>query len=346
VDNSGYIYALRCAKVQEDKKHIKKMSNAFSVPLVLEQVFGTVTLLIAAVVLMLARVYFTHSPSRFNLTSFMLFLSQSDNSDWLNNVFSAFSYFSYMFIPFAIMAVVLRQNPLKTIPMKIQHKELILPAISIGLLFSVAGELYSNYFQSLLQTINLKVELEQFSFPNNAHALIIYFIELSVLAPICEELIFRGMIMQNLRKYGDFFAVLISSLMFALLHGNFEQTPFAFVVGLALGLVVIETGSIFISMLLHCFINSISLIFSGISTCCSDDISNKIYIIYVVAVCVLAIASIVSLKKKNFFKGVSERYFSESVSVPQTVGIFAKAPGFIVFVSVYMLIMLTSLKTL
>jgi uncharacterized protein len=346
VDYPGDLSALRFAKAQADKKRLKKMANAFSIPLALEQVFGVAALLISGVILMLVRVSVMHKTGSFSLTSFKSFLLQSNNSDWLSNAFSAFAYFSYMFIPFVMIAAILRQNPLKTVPLKIRHPELILPAISIGLLFSVAGEVYSNYFQSILQFFNLQVKLDQFSFPSNTPALIVYFFELSIFAPICEEFIFRGMILQNLRKYGDFFAVLVSSLMFGILHGNLSQAPFAFIVGIALGLVVIETGSIFVSMLLHCCINTVSLIFSGLAYYAGDDMSNRIYAVYILAVCVFAVISFVSLRKNGFFKGSHERYFSEEISVPQAVGIFAKTPGFIVFVSLYAILMLLSLQTL
>lgn len=152
--------------------------------------------------------------------------------------------------------------------------------------------------------------------------------------------------MQNLRKYGNFFAVLVSSLMFGILHGNLEQTPFAFVVGVILGLVVIETGSIFISMLLHCCINSISLIISAIAYYGTDDLSNRIYAVYIIIICALAVISVVSLKNKHFFKGIRERYFLKESSVPQTFNTFIKTPGFIIFVSVYAVIILLSLQKL
>lgn len=346
MDNTDNLSALRFAKAQADKKYIKKMSNVFSVPLILEQVFATAALIIAGVIMMLVRVSVLRQAGSFNMSTFMSFITQSNNSDCLNNIFSILVYFTYMFIPFVLIAVSLRQNPFKRVPMKVQHAELILPAISIGLFFSVIGEFYAGYFQSLLQVFNLKVELTQFSFPDNVPALIIYFLELSVFAPVCEEFIFRGMIMQNLRKYGDFFAVLLSSLMFGILHGNLAQTPFAFVVGLALGFTVIETGSIFIGMLLHCFINSISIIFSAIAYYGGDGLSNRVYFLYMLVVCILAVISFVSLKKKNFFKGAAGRYFSESMPVPQALNTFAKTPGFIIFVSFFSLAMLMSLQTL
>ena len=49
-----------------------------------------------------------------------------------------------------------------------------------------------------------------------------------LLAPVCEELCFRWMILRRLRPWGDGFAVCASALLFALVHGNLYQMLYAF----------------------------------------------------------------------------------------------------------------------
>ena len=58
-----------------------------------------------------------------------------------------------------------------------------------------------------------------------------------------EEFAMRGVVMQSLRKYGDWFAIIMSSLVLALVHGNMVQIPFAFIAGIAIGYAVTVTGS-------------------------------------------------------------------------------------------------------
>lgn len=60
------------------------------------------------------------------------------------------------------------------------------------------------------------------------------FLYASFLAPISEELIFRGFVLRSLRPYGKRFAILGSAFLFGLFHGNLLQTPYAFLVGLVL----------------------------------------------------------------------------------------------------------------
>lgn len=70
----------------------------------------------------------------------------------------------------------------------------------------------------------------------------------------------RGVVMQPLRKYGDWFAILTSAFVFALMHGNLVQAPFAFIAGIGLGYAVIASGSLWTGILIHLLNNSISVI--------------------------------------------------------------------------------------
>ena len=79
-----------------------------------------------------------------------------------------------------------------------------------------------------------------------------------LLAPVCEELCFRWMILRRLRPWGDGFAVCASALLFALVHGNLYQMLYAFAVGLVLGGILLHTGSLKGCILLHAGVNFIS----------------------------------------------------------------------------------------
>ncbi len=69
-------------------------------------------------------------------------------------------------------------------------------------------------------------------------------------APLVEEFIFRGAVLKSLESFGKWFALLASSLVFALMHSNFAQIPFAMGAGLILGYIAMEY-SIWHSILLH-----------------------------------------------------------------------------------------------
>ena len=76
-----------------------------------------------------------------------------------------------------------------------------------------------------------------------------------IIAPIMEELHFRGLILQTLKRYGNVFAILVTSLLFALLHGNLPQSVPVFALSMMICYVVLKSGSILPGIAIH-FLNN------------------------------------------------------------------------------------------
>lgn len=89
--------------------------------------------------------------------------------------------------------------------------------------------------------------------PNNLSM----FLYAGILAPISEEILFRGLIQRTMLPYGKKFAIFVSSFTFGLFHGNLVQAPYAFAVGLVLGYVAAEYNILW-AMVLH-MINNLLL---------------------------------------------------------------------------------------
>ena len=82
-----------------------------------------------------------------------------------------------------------------------------------------------------------------------------------VCAPILEEILFRGLIFESCReRFGSGVAVLVSALLFGLVHGVPVQIINAFVVGLIFGYIYLRTGSLLSVILLHVVNNGIAYI--------------------------------------------------------------------------------------
>lgn len=92
------------------------------------------------------------------------------------------------------------------------------------------------------------------------------FIAVAVMAPIAEEMVFRGAILRAAEnsKIGrwkvsangvNWGSVVFTSLLFAAVHGNPAQMPHAFLIGMLLGWLAYRTGSILPGILLH-FVNN------------------------------------------------------------------------------------------
>ena len=86
-------------------------------------------------------------------------------------------------------------------------------------------------------------------------------ISVAVLPAIIEELLFRGMIYRGILNKGNKqIAIIISALLFALLHMNFNQMCYAFVMGLAFAFVIYLTDNLTVSILLHMLFNTFTVI--------------------------------------------------------------------------------------
>ena len=82
-------------------------------------------------------------------------------------------------------------------------------------------------------------------------------------APIIEEMLFRKVLIDRIRKYGDGTAILLSGIFFGLFHGNFMQCFFAAMLGMYFAYIYIRTGKVRYTIALHMIINSMSTIVAG-----------------------------------------------------------------------------------
>ena len=92
----------------------------------------------------------------------------------------------------------------------------------------------------------------------NLESSLIMFVLLAVVAPLFEEFIFRGAVLELLKPYGSGLAVFVSAFCFGIYHGNFQQFFYAFALGICLGYIAIATRSLFCTTLLHAMFNSVS----------------------------------------------------------------------------------------
>jgi uncharacterized protein len=139
---------------------------------------------------------------------------------------------------------------------------------SVGCIFTilfVASYLFPSYFQSVLEG--------GIPEPTSLFEQVLYFLVSVVVAPITEEFIFRGIILNRWReKWNTKTALIASSLLFGILHnvGFFGASMF----GMISGSLYLRTGSLWTSILYHASHNGTIFIIGLIETLFSSD-SNK-----------------------------------------------------------------------
>lgn len=88
---------------------------------------------------------------------------------------------------------------------------------------------------------------------------------LALLPAIVEEYVFRGLIFLGYKKRNPFRAVILSAILFGLMHMNINQFSYAFVLGIVLALLVYATGSIIPGIIVHFTINGYSVVMSYVA---------------------------------------------------------------------------------
>ncbi len=90
---------------------------------------------------------------------------------------------------------------------------------------------------------------------------IIQLLSTLVIAPITEEFYFRGILFNYFEKRNSkLFILILTSLIFSIIHFNVPATPTLFILGFSLGLVKLTTGSILITVTLHSLFNCTMLL--------------------------------------------------------------------------------------
>ena len=96
---------------------------------------------------------------------------------------------------------------------------------------------------------------------NNYFAFFLLFITTTILAPLFEEIIFRGVLLPILsRDFGKLIAILISSFVFALAHLSFSEFPPLFILGIGLAFTRLTSGRLSSSVIMHSLWNGVTFL--------------------------------------------------------------------------------------
>ncbi len=79
----------------------------------------------------------------------------------------------------------------------------------------------------------------------------------SIIAPVAEELFFRKALIDRLSQFHPMDAILLSALLFGLVHSNLTQFLYAFPIGVLFGIIYWRTKNIGYTILLHVFMNTV-----------------------------------------------------------------------------------------
>lgn len=159
---------------------------------------------------------------------------------------------------------------------------------------------------------------------------------IAIFPAIIEEFLYRGIIYRIMREHGIYYAMVGSSLIFGLIHMNFVQTPFAFVLGIVNCYLYEKTGKLRYSMIAH-FLNNSLIIIMGvlpISSFVSNGIQVILGLVYVIVIFILCVK----------YKDECKKLFEKIKMEKEKIYYFLTSISMIILVIIYLIVAVLMVK--
>ena len=140
----------------------------------------------------------------------------------------------------------------------------VIISIAMGIVVYILTVFISYFFNCFLSLIGYHFSESPLPETYPVWLLIVNIVLTAVLPAICEEITHRGMLIKGLSGMGIKKALIISSILFGLLHGNIEQFFYTTMIGFFLGHIAITSESIYPAIIIH-FMNNFISVFMGYS---------------------------------------------------------------------------------
>lgn len=212
------------------------------------------------------------------------------SGDFVDIVFSLANSLAYLFsfmFPVLFFKLISRKHsfPKMNLEFRLSKKLwLIIPA-ALGINFFTAE---INHL--LLLPINFSEVIAQ-PIPESYHLhnFVLDVIGTAIVPAICEEFLFRGLILSALLPYGKKTAIFGSAILFSLMHQNPAQILYTVVLGVIFAYMVIDSKSIWGGIILHFVNNLVSVIMNAIVYTCEPNLADVLYMIIFIGIMVIGL---------------------------------------------------------
>ena len=175
------------------------------------------------------------------------------------------NYIAMLFIALPVLYIIINRLEARKPQKRSMKASAFIGSIMIMYTLSIVGSLIGigvNYLISMLFGItssSAAVELL-----SSGEDILVSILFAGITAPIVEEFIFRKLLIDRTIKYGPKLSLILSGLLFGLVHGNFQQFFYAFFLGVLFAYIYIRTGKLIYTIILHMILNSVSVIISSL----------------------------------------------------------------------------------
>ena len=191
----------------------------------------------------------------------VLFAGMGWNADaeTVGRVYTALYYLCFLALPIALSVMrrreilpALRPNPIS------------LPGVLLIVAMALLGVFLVNDISLIwsipFQKLGFNVNAGGVDVPMDRLGLMLSVLYMAVLPGICEEFLFRGMLLSAFEEGGTRRAMVITSLLFMLMHGSIIGAPAEFILGMLIASLVIYTDSIYAGLIYHTVHNAAAVV--------------------------------------------------------------------------------------
>lgn len=205
--------------------------------------------------------------------------------------------------------------------------------ILVGLFIQQASGILISLLQSVLTNADLSNGSDIIDY-NDPKAFVISACYACIVAPITEELLFRGVVLKSFSKVSQRFGIIMSAIIFGLVHGNVAQFALAFLTGLFMGYIAQKHNSLLPGIFVHFTVNFMATVSGFVMSKFEDDtIVSLIYMITVYGLLIAGIVMFILFCRKNEMpkETIYQKY--------RTTGIASTSPTTIIAVIIYLIVM-------
>ncbi len=221
-------------------------------------------------------------------------LNIGENAQW---TVTLITYILSLVLPFGIYMLCIKMPVGVALPFRKSRMDITVGGVFVGLGAGIVASYATSYLEQALGLFGIGISMPDMEVPQALPAKILYVFTLTVAPAFIEEMVFRGIVMQSLRRFGDMFALVSSALIFGIFHLNLIQMPYAFILGLCIGYFVMRTGSLWVGVIMHFLNNGVATLLTLIEPYCSESIYMFINLAYsfvavvagIIALCLLLV---------------------------------------------------------
>lgn len=127
---------------------------------------------------------------------------------------------------------------------------------------------------------------------------------LGVITPAAEEIIFRGLVFNRVKKqYGSLYGIVVSSLMFGAFHFNLVQGLYAFIIGMAFAYCYELTGDLKVPVYMHMSINVLTVLSDYYGLNSITDGNTVFKVVLTLMECIISVYLFEMIVKKSWERG-------------------------------------------